>query len=171
MEESLKMSQNPMVEEMDEKKESSMKIDSYIRECFGIRDVDIRTYSPLTLAFIGDGIYDLIIRTMIVGRGNTKASQLHQHTSHLVKAHSQSVMIEYMLPHMTEEEEAVYKRGRNAKSPTMAKNATMADYRRATGFEALMGYLYLSDQFERIMELVQIGLDGLKKEELCTSKN
>lgn len=171
MEESLKMSQNPTVEERDVKKESLMKIDSYIRECFGIRDVDIRTYSPLTLAFIGDGIYDLIIRTMIVGRGNTKASQLHQHTSHLVKAHSQSVMIEYMLPHMTEEEEAVYKRGRNAKSPTMAKNATMADYRRATGFEALMGYLYLSDQFERIMELVQIGLDGLKKEELCTSKN
>lgn len=153
------------------KTNASMKIDSYIRECFGIKDVDIRTYSPLTLAFIGDGIYDLIIRTMIVGRGNTKASQLHQHTSHLVKAHSQSVMIEYMLPHMTEEEEAVYKRGRNAKSPTMAKNATMADYRRATGFEALMGYLYLSDRFERIMELVQIGLDGLKKEEICASKN
>lgn len=166
MEESLKMSL-----EKEATKESGMKIDSYIRACFGIKDVDIRTYSPLTLAFIGDGIYDLIIRTMIVGRGNTKASQLHQHTSHLVKAHSQSVMIEYMLPHMTEEEEAVYKRGRNAKSPTMAKNATMADYRRATGFEALMGYLYLSDQFERIMELVQIGLDGLKKEELCTSKN
>ena len=153
------------------KRMDSMKIDSYIRACFDIKDVDIRTYSPLTLAFIGDGIYDLIIRTMIVGRGNTKASQLHQHTSHLVKAHSQSVMIEYMLPHMTEEEEAVYKRGRNAKSPTMAKNATMADYRRATGFEALKGYLYLSDQFERIMELVQIGLDGLKKEEICASKN
>ena len=151
--------------------EESLKIDSYIRECFKIKDVDIRTYSPLTLAFIGDGIYDLIIRTMIVGRGNTKASQLHQHTSHLVKAHSQSVMIEYMLPHMTEEEEAIYKRGRNAKSPTMAKNASMADYRRATGFEALMGYLYLSDRFERIMELVQIGLAGLKKEEICSSKN
>lgn len=151
--------------------EKSLKVDSYIRECLNIPDVDIRTYSPLTLAFIGDGIYDLIIRTMIVGRGNTKASQLHQHTSHLVKAHSQSVMIEYMLPHMTEEEMAVYKRGRNAKSPTMAKNATMADYRRATGFEALMGYLYLSDQFERIMELVQIGLDGLKKEEIWGSKN
>ncbi len=166
MEESLNMSL-----EIETKKQSCMKIDSYIRECFDIKDVDIRTYSPLTLAFIGDGIYDLIIRTMIVGRGNTKASQLHQHTSHLVKAHSQSVMIEYILPHMTEEEEAVYKRGRNAKSPTMAKNATMADYRRATGFEALMGYLYLSDRFERIMELVSIGLDGLKKEEICSSRN
>lgn len=146
-------------------------IDSYIRKRFDIPDVDIRTYSPLTLAYIGDGIYDLIIRTMIVGRGNTKASQLHNHTSHLVKAHSQSVMVEYLLPHLTEEEVAVYKRGRNAKSPTMAKNATMSDYRRATGFEALMGYLYLSDQFERIMDLVQIGLDGLKKEEICSSKN
>ena len=75
--------------------EKSLGIDSYIRQCFGIQDVDIRTYSPLTLAYIGDGIYDLIIRTMIVGRGNTKASQLHNHTSHLVKAHSQSVMVEY----------------------------------------------------------------------------
>ena len=146
-------------------------IDSYIRSRFDIPDVDIRTYSPLTLAFIGDGIYDLIIRTMIVGMGNTRASQLHQHTSHLVKAHSQSVMIEHMLPHMTDEEAAVYKRGRNAKSPTMAKNATMGDYRRATGFEALMGYLYLSDRLERIVDLIQIGLEGLKKEEICSSKN
>lgn len=148
-----------------------MKIDAYIRQCFQIPDVDIRTYSPLTLAYIGDGIYDLVIRTMIVGRGNTKASQLHKHTSHLVKAHSQSAMMEYLLPHLDAEEEAVYKRGRNAKSPTMAKNATMSDYRRATGFESLMGYLYLADRFTRIMELVQIGLDGLKKEELCSSKN
>ena len=139
-------------------------IDSYIRERFQIPDTDIRTYSPLTLAFIGDGIYDLIIRTIIVGKGNTRASQLHQHTSHLVKAHSQSVMIEYMLPHMTEEEAHVYKRGRNAKSPTMAKNATMTDYRRATGFEALMGYLYLTDQTDRMLDLIEIGLDALDKE-------
>ena len=139
-------------------------IDSYIRQRFQIPDTDIRTYSPLTLAFIGDGIYDLIIRTIIVGKGNTRASQLHQHTSHLVMAHSQSVMIEHMLPHMTEEEEHIYKRGRNAKSPTMAKNATMTDYRRATGFEALMGYLYLTDQTDRMLDLIEIGLEALDKE-------
>lgn len=139
-------------------------IDSYIRKKFKIPDTDIRTYSPLTLAFIGDGIYDLIIRTIIVGQGNTRASQLHQHTSHLVKAHSQSVMISAMLPNMTEEEEKVYRRGRNAKSPTMAKNATMADYRRATGFEALMGYLYLTDQMDRMLELIEIGLEAVDKE-------
>ena len=142
-----------------------LPIFSAIRETFDIRKGDIRTYSPLTLAYIGDGIYDLVIRSMIVAQGNTKASQLHQHTSHLVKAHSQSAMMEYLLPELSEEEEAVYKRGRNAKSPTMAKNASMSDYRRATGFEALMGYLYLSDRFERILELTVLGLDGLEKEE------
>ena len=155
-----------------EKKEDTvdLKLDRYIREQFQIPDVDVRTYSPLTLAFIGDGIYDLIIRSKIVGEGNTRASQLHQHTSHLVKAASQTAMLEYMIPLMTEEEEGVYRRGRNAKSPTMAKNATMKDYRRATGFEALMGYLYLTDQMERLVELVKAGLAGLKEEELCVTK-
>ena len=142
-----------------------LPIFSAIRETFDIRKGDIRTYSPLTLAYIGDGIYDLVIRSMIVAQGNTKASQLHQHTSHLVKAHSQSAMMEYLLPELSEEEEAVYKRGRNAKSPTMAKNASMSDYRRATGFEALMGYLYLADRLDRILELTVLGLDGLEKEE------
>ncbi len=141
-------------------------IDSYIRKIFEIPDVDIRTYSPLTLAFIGDGIYDLVIRSIIVGRGNTRASQLHQHTSHLVKAHTQSEMLHTILPVLSEEELGVYKRGRNAKSPTMAKNATMGDYRRATGFEALMGYLYLTDQMDRLLELVKIGLDGLQEENI-----
>ncbi len=145
--------------------EKDLAVFRLIRERFGEPDVDIRTYSPLTLAYIGDGIYDLVIRSIIVGKGNTKASQLHQHTSHLVKAHSQSAMMEYILPVLSEEEEAVYKRGRNAKSPTMAKNATMSDYRRATGFEALMGYLYLSDRFERMLDLAAIGLEGLESEE------
>lgn len=144
---------------------AALSIFSAIRETFDIRKGDIRTYSPLTLAYIGDGIYDLVIRSMIVAQGNTKASQLHNHTSHLVKAHSQSAMMEYLMPVLSEEEEAVYKRGRNAKSPTMAKNASMSDYRRATGFEALMGYLYLADRFDRILELTVLGLDGLGKEE------
>ena len=70
-------------------------------------------------------------------------------------------MIEKLLPVLTEEETEVYRRGRNAKSPTMAKNATMSDYRKATGFEALMGYLYLKDEFERLVELVKTGVDEL----------
>ena len=135
-----------------------MKIDSYIKEQFGIKDVDIRTYSPLTLAYIGDGIFDIVIRSVVVGKGNTKASQLQKHTSSIVKEHTQAVMIEALEPHLTKEEADIYRRGRNAKSPTMAKNATMADYRKATGLEALMGYLYLSDDFERVVELTKLGV-------------
>lgn len=137
-------------------------IDSYLKEQFQIPDVDIRTYSPLTLAYIGDGIFDLVIRSVVVAKGNTRASELHKRTSQIVKAHTQAEMIEILLPLLTEEEEQIYRRGRNAKSPTMAKNATMSDYRKATGFEALMGYLYLRDQFERIVELVKTAVDGLE---------
>lgn len=133
-------------------------INAYIKEQFAIEEADIKTYSPLTLAYIGDGIYDLVIRSVVVDRGNTKAAKLHQTTSQLVKAHAQSEMMNAILPLLTEEEADVYRRGRNAKSPTMAKNATMSDYRRATGFEALMGYLYLKDEFGRIVELVKCGL-------------
>lgn len=136
-------------------------IDSQIKEVFDIEEVDIRTYSPLTLAYIGDGIFDLVIRSIVVGRGNTRANELHHKTSHIVKAHTQAEMIEKLLPELTGEESSIYRRGRNAKSPTMAKNATMADYRKATGFEALMGYLYLTDQFERILTLVKTGLAQL----------
>lgn len=134
-------------------------INAYILGKFKIEQQDIRTYSPLTLAYIGDGIYDLVIRSIVVGKGNTHASQLHKKTSSMVKAKAQSDMIETLLPELTEEEETVYKRGRNAKSPTMAKNASMSDYRRATGFEALMGYLYLMDEFERLVQLVEMGLE------------
>lgn len=133
-------------------------INAYLLEQFRIPGQDIRSYSPLTLAYIGDGVYDLVIRSLVVGRGNTSANQLHRRTSSVVKAKAQSDMIQALLEDLTEEETAVYKRGRNAKSPTMAKNASVLDYRRATGFEALMGYLYLKDDFGRLVELVGLGL-------------
>ena len=75
-----------------------------------------------------------------------------------MKAHAQATMMETLTPMLTEDETEIYRRGRNAKSPTMAKNATMTDYRKATGFEALMGYLYLKDEFERMVELIKIAL-------------
>ena len=136
-----------------------MKINSYIKEQFNLGNVDIKTYSPLTLAYIGDGVFELIIRSLIVGKGNTKASQLHYQTSHIVKAETQAKLIDALEEELTEEEADVYRRGRNAKSPTMAKNATMTDYRKATGFEALMGYLYLKDDFARAVELTKLGLE------------
>jgi ribonuclease-3 family protein len=132
---------------------------SYIMNAFDIDKKDIRTYSPLTLAYIGDGIFDLVIRSVVVGAGNTSANQLHRHTSHIVKAHSQAVMVEALMEDMTEEEQDIYRRGRNAKSHTTAKNATVADYRSATGFEAVMGFLYMTDQLERIVYLCKLGID------------
>ena len=137
-------------------------IDAYIKEQFELADVDIRTYSPLTLAYIGDCIFDLIIRSVVVGKGNTRPNQLHLRTSSIVKAHTQALIIEYFEPQLTQKEADIYRRGRNAKSYTMAKNATMADYRKATGLEAVIGYLYLTDQFARAVELTKNAIDGLK---------
>lgn len=138
-----------------------MEIDAFIRERFNIKKQDIRTYSPLTLAYIGDGVFDLIIRTVVVDKGNTSPNELHRHTSSIVKAHTQALMAETLMEELTEEEHDVYRRGRNAKSFTTAKNATVADYRKATGFEALMGYLYLEDKFDRAVYLSRRALDLL----------
>ena len=138
-------------------------LNAYIKKQFGLdQDVDIRTVSPLTLAYIGDGIYELVVRSVMVARTNTRAGLLHRQTSQLVKAEAQSKMMDILLPQLTPEEESVYRRGRNAKSPTMAKNASVGDYRRATGFEALMGYLYLTDRTERLVELVKLAVDTYK---------
>ena len=137
-------------------------LSSFIRESFGIDRKDYNTYSPLTLAYIGDAVFDIVIRTAVVSAGNTRADRLHRRTSAIVKAQTQAEMIERMIPSLTPEEEDVYKRGRNAKSHTMAKNATVADYRKATGLEALIGFLYLNDNMERIMELIKIGLSEVE---------
>ena len=102
---------------------------------------DVREYSALTLAYIGDAVYEIIIRSYIVGKGNAPVERLHKRSSRLVKAETQANLIMAIEDQLTEEEHAVYKRGRNAKSYTMAKNATMSDYRKATGCEALVGYL------------------------------
>ena len=131
---------------------------------FSCSKVDVKTYSPLTLAYIGDAIYDLVVKTVVVQRGNRGANGLHKTTSKVVNAVTQAIMAEAVLEELTPEEEAVYRRGRNAKSYTAAKNAPIIDYRKATGFEALLGYLYLSDRMERILEIIKIGLDAAKVE-------
>lgn len=134
---------------------------SYMNELFQMEEVDIREYSPLTLAYIGDCIYDLVIKSLVISGGNKQVNKLHQETSKLVQASAQSLMMRSMQEHLTEEEHAVYKRGRNAKSVSPAKNQSITDYRRATGFEALLGYLYLKKDYKRLLELVKIGLDSL----------
>lgn len=121
-------------------------------------DIDPKTMSPLVLAYIGDSIYDLVIRTLVISHGNMQVNKINKHACGLVKAETQSKLIGFIEPLLASNEEAVYKRGRNAKSYTSAKNASIADYRRATGFEALMGYLYLNGEYNRMMELITEGL-------------
>ena len=129
-----------------------------LKELFHLEDQDLRSYSPLTLAYIGDGVYELIIRTILVKKGNCPVNRLHKKASSLVKAGAQSAIMEEIEEKLTPEELSVYRRGRNAHSPTMAKHATMADYRRATGFEALMGYLYLKEDYTRMLTLIRMGI-------------
>ena len=129
----------------------------YLKEKFSLPQVDIQTYSPLTLAYIGDAAYELVVRTFLVDQGNSRPDKLHRKASSMVKAAAQAAMAEVLKDSLTEEELSVYRRGRNAKSPTMAKNASMSDYRKATGFEALMGYLYLKGEQKRLIDLVYAG--------------
>ena len=139
--------------------EKSLNLKEKFMNEFGLVEQDIRTYSPLTLAYIGDAIFELVVRTVLVERKNTQAEKLHKAATQIVKAETQARMIEALKESLTPEEMSAYKRGRNAKAVTRAKNATMADYRKATGFEALMGYLYLTGDMERMIELIHLGVE------------
>ena len=132
---------------------------SYMRKELEMQEVNIDSYSPLTLAYIGDCVYDLIIKTLVISEGNKQVKKLHQETSKIVQASAQSEMMRVIQEVLTEEEHAVYRRGRNAKSVSPAKNQSLTDYRRATGFEALMGWLYLQDDWKRMIDLIKIGME------------
>lgn len=134
----------------------------FIEETLDLKEVNIDMYSPLVLAYIGDCVFDLVIKMMIINGGNKQVQKLHEDTSKLVQASAQSSMMRAMQEHLDQQEHVVYKRGRNAKSMSPAKNQSITDYRRATGFEALLGYLYLKKQYKRLMDLVKIGLDSLQ---------
>lgn len=117
------------------------------------KNVSINELSPLTLAFIGDTVFDLLVREDIICDANRPANDLHNLAVKKVKASAQAEFSEKIMPLLTEKELSVFKRGRNAKSGHLPKNASQSDYHMATGFEALFGYLYLSDEIERIKEL------------------
>ena len=130
----------------------------YYKKSMGLEPVDVRTYSPLVLAYIGDAVYELMIRSKVINHGSMQVNKMHKHSAALVKASAQAQLIKALQEELTEEELAAYKRGRNAKSATMAKHATMIDDRMATGLEALVGWLFLTEQYARLVELVSRGL-------------
>lgn len=132
-----------------------------IKDTFNTPDIDPNQYSPLTLAYMGDCAYEIVIRTLLVHKGNTHVDRLNKRASSLAKAGTQSQIIGAVMEYLTEEEVTIYKRGRNAKSYTSAKNASINDYRRATGFEALIGWLYLKGDFERMTEIIRLGFETI----------
>ncbi|MGN0372616.1 MAG: Mini-ribonuclease 3 [Enterocloster sp.] len=134
---------------------------SYYRQCMRLEPVEVQTYSPLVLAYIGDAVYEIMIRTRVINKGSMQVNKMHKRSAELVKAGTQAALIRSIEEDLTEEEHAVYKRGRNAKSATMAKHATMIDYRMATGLEALVGWLFLTERYERLTQLVGKGLEKL----------
>lgn len=150
-------------------KSEELRVKSENRDLFGIikdamelEEIDVINYSPLTLAYIGDGIYEIVVRTMIVEQANRQVNKIHKAASELVKAQTQAKLAFIIMDELKEQEVTIYKRGRNAKAVTRAKNASMSDYRTATGFEALMGWLYLTGQSERMLELIKKGIEELR---------
>ncbi len=134
-------------------------LNDYINEKFDITSKDIRTYSPLTLAYIGDAVYDLVVRSVLVNRGNTAVNNLHKRASAIVKAPTQAAIAASIMDDLTDEEKDIYRRGRNSKPHTKAKNASTIEYLEATGLEAVVGFLYLKGDMDRALNLIRLGLE------------
>lgn len=113
--------------------------------------------SPITLAFIGDAVYTLFVREKIVFEKDLKGSELNKKTSAVVKATAQAKFIDIIMPRLTEEEIEIYKRARNSKKNTRAKSASVVEYNKSTGFEALVGYLYAIGEIDRLNYLLNLG--------------
>lgn len=141
-----------------------MALNQKIIDFFEGKEVDIKTYSPLTFAYIGDDVFDLVIRTIVVNKGNTSPNKLHNMVIRYVSAKAQAKMYDTINPLLNDEEQDVLRRGRNSKPHTKAKNASSADYMKATALETLIGFLYLRDDMERIFELIKIGINKIEEE-------
>ncbi|KIR03247.1 Ribonuclease III [Lachnospiraceae bacterium TWA4] len=147
---------------MDQSIENTRK---HFLELLDLKEVDIRTYSPLSLAFIGDGVYELVVRTIIVHQGSVQVHKLNDRSSKWAKATTQCELVRTIEGDLTKDEYAVFKRGMNAKPHSKAKNASVKQYLEATGLEALVGYLYLTGQYERLLTLIKQGMDRVILEE------
>lgn len=140
-----------------------MALNQEIIDYFEGKEVDIKTYSPLTFAYIGDDVFDLVIRTIVVNKGNTSPNKLHNTVIRYVSAKAQAKMLDVINSLLTDEEQDILRRGRNSKPHTKAKNASSADYMKATALETLIGYLYLKNDMERIFELIKTGINKIEE--------
>lgn len=120
----------------------------------GLKETDVMMLNPLVWAYIGDAVYEVYVRSYVISEGRRNAGDLHRGSISFVKAEAQSDLLEKLLPHLTEEEQNIVRRGRNTKTTHVPKNAVVIDYRRATALEALIGYLYLMRRYERMDEIM-----------------
>ena len=134
-----------------------------IKEQFDIKDTDINTYNPLTMAFIGDSVYETIVRTIAVSKGNKSVNALAKDKNKLVNAKTQSRIAEILTDYYTDEEADIYRRGKNAKTANHSKSAAYSEYHRATGLEAVFGYLYLTGNLDRCLELLKTALEQMEE--------
>ena len=141
---------------------SIISLEDSLDSVFGLSSKDWKLYSPLTLAYLGDAVYEMVIRTICVKRTNMQTQKLHRKVTGYVSAKAQTKMMDALIGELTEEEESIYRRGRNSKPYTKAKNASMEEYLKATGFEALVGYLYLQKEYERMNALIAHGIEALQ---------
>ena len=141
---------------------SIISLEDSLDTVFGLSSKDWKLYSPLTLAYLGDAVYEMVIRTICVKRTNMQTQKLHRKVTGYVSAKAQAKMMDALLKELTEEEESIYRRGRNSKPYTKAKNASMEEYLKATGFGALVGYLYLQKEYERMNALIAHGIEALQ---------
>ena len=117
---------------------------------------EVRMLSPLVWAYVGDAVYELYVRTHLINTSNAKPHKLHMESIKYVKAEAQAKILDKINEFLTEEEKEIVRRGRNTENHHVAKNANVADYAYSTGFEALIGYLYLTSQDERLEEILKM---------------
>ncbi len=126
--------------------------------------MNLRVLPPGLLAYIGDSIYEIQARTWLLGQGYRDLNKIHKKTVEFVNATAQARGLKFIEPELTEEEESIIRRGRNARTGSIPKNTDMIDYRLSTGLEALFGYLYLKENHERINQLWELLVEGLEDE-------
>ncbi len=130
-----------------------------IKNIFGLCNLsesECKLLNPQVMAFVGDGVYTLYVRNKVALENNCKSGELHKITSSFVKATEQSHILDKIMPLLNDEQKDIFRRARNYKTHSVAKNASVMEYRRATGFEAVLGYLYLTNNIQKLNEILQI---------------
>lgn len=145
---------------------------SSMRKEFDIKPREVMNLQPLVLAYIGDAVYEVYVRTMLITNNRANVNILHKMSVKYVKAQAQAVIIHRIMDTLTADEQDIVRRGRNAKSATVPKHAQVTDYRHSTGFEALIGYLYLINDTKRLIDILKLSVsEGEEESTLSSCKN